>query len=296
MSGKLIGRVYGEFGGSRPQQHVLLAYAESADDDGTNCRPSVSRIAYETGLEVRRVKQIVSELRALKVMELVREAAGRRPPEYRICLEEGPRKETFQEWKSARGMRVGVQLTPPLEESAGVQSRGVGVQYEDTPESVGVQSRTPGVQFEDGGVQFRDRRGATSTTQPIDPSTTRSNDPEESAREPEGELRYLNDETRRCVEALTSIKNWDKDPAKTITLVSEAMKTYPMVDVLQTGTNLAYKIRVGTYSCKKPSKAFSNWVVMDEERRRKNARAPGRRAVNSTAVVGATEEDFDGDF
>ncbi len=119
----------------------------------------------------------------------------------------------------------------------------------------------------------------------------------ERARAREGELRYLSDDTRRCVEALASIANWDKDRARTIVLVSEAMKTYPFVDVLQTATNLAYKVRVGTCRYKKPSKAFSNWVAMDEERRRKAPPPSSRRAAaNSIAVVGASEEDFDGDF
>lgn len=308
MSGKLIGRVYGEFGGSRPQLNVLIAYAESADDDGTNCRPSVDLVAYKSGYEPRHVKRIVKDLRALGVMRLVREAAGRRPPEYEIRLEDGPRKETFEAWKAAReeGEDGAVGVTSGAKnEAAGVTSTPVGVSpaspLDEDADPVGVTFENVGVTFGDARGDISDRRGDTQDTQPIDPSTTRRDDPGEDAREPGGELRYLSDETRRCVEALASIKNWDKDRAKTIALVSEAMRTYPHVDVLQTGTNLAYKVRVGTCRYKKPSKAFSNWVVMDEERRKRNVASSsrgssGRRAANSIAVVGASEEDFDGDF
>src|SRR4051812_12396379 len=97
-----MGRVYREFGGTRSEQNVLLAYAESADDDGTNCRPSVARIAYMTDYEVRNVKRITKKLRQRNVLQVVREASGRRPTEYEIHLEKAPKKQTFEEWKEAR--------------------------------------------------------------------------------------------------------------------------------------------------------------------------------------------------
>jgi hypothetical protein len=92
----------------------------------------------------------------------------------------------------------------------------------------------------------------------------------ESAREEKttGELRYLDENTQRIVEALLSVRGWDKSEALTLELVSDVTRTYPGVDALATATSLAFKIRTGAVGpYKKPSRTFSNWVASDAERR-----------------------------
>ena len=95
MSIKLMSRVY-ERECTHPEQSVLLAMADHADDDGKNCYPSVARIAWKTGYTVRSVQRIISALRDRKVLTLVEEARRYRPNEYRINVSALPAKKRFE--------------------------------------------------------------------------------------------------------------------------------------------------------------------------------------------------------
>lgn len=89
-----------------------------------------------------------------------------------------------------------------------------------------------------------------------------------------GSVSYLlNDTSRRIVQALLSIKNWDKNEADTVDLVTKSVKTYGSEHVLTTATNLSFKLDVGVVAYKKPSKAFANWLTRESPDKPK---APGR--------------------
>lgn len=107
MSMKLMVRVLEECELTRPQQAVLLSMAENANDDGSNCRPSVDLIAWKAGYKPRNVVDIMRELRHMGVLEVVREATQRRATEYRIHLNKAPRKQSFEDWQSANGRHAG---------------------------------------------------------------------------------------------------------------------------------------------------------------------------------------------
>lgn len=103
MSMKLMVRVIEECDVSRPQQAVLLAMAENANDDGTRCYPSVDLIAWKAGYKPRNVVIHIRELRAMNILEVVAEATAQRPTEYRIHLANAPQKQTFEEWLATHG-------------------------------------------------------------------------------------------------------------------------------------------------------------------------------------------------
>lgn len=120
MSMKLMVSILETIEVTRPQQAVLIAMAENANDDGSHCFPSVDLIAWKAGYKVRNVVDIMRELRNIGVLEVVNEATQRRPTEYHIHLDKAPKKLTFEEWKAANGRhRKG---------TSGVQSRDSGVQ------------------------------------------------------------------------------------------------------------------------------------------------------------------------
>ena len=76
----------------------------------------------------------------------------------------------------------------------------------------------------------------------------------------------MSEDAQEAVHLLLSIKNWDLSRPRTDVLVSEAKKTFPHADVLATAKSLAFKLKSGVVSYKKPSKAFANWVSSDSER------------------------------
>jgi len=77
------------------QQHVLMALADYADDDGRNCFPSHGRLAWKLGCTVKTVARIIPELIGLGVVEVLRPATNKQPARYRICLENGTPKEPY---------------------------------------------------------------------------------------------------------------------------------------------------------------------------------------------------------
>lgn len=84
-----------EFGPS--EQLVMLALADHAHDDGTEIRPSVSRVAWKTGYEERQVQRILKKLRdEIEILVLTKEGGGRgKPNVYRFDWTKGVKKSDF---------------------------------------------------------------------------------------------------------------------------------------------------------------------------------------------------------
>lgn len=123
----------------RPQQAVLLAMADHANDDGSSCFPSVDRIAWKLGYKPRQVTSIVRDLRRAGVLIEVAPASQHRPTEYRIDLSAAPPKPDFETWKAANSRHKTVNP---------------GVQFDVTPESRGAISLHQGCNLTSSGVQF----------------------------------------------------------------------------------------------------------------------------------------------
>lgn len=113
-------RVMQEVEVTRPQQIILLAMAEHANDDGTRCYPSIDRIAWKTGYKVRAVEDILRGLRQEKIIEMVAPAAAQKPTEYRICLDKAKQKMPFSAWRFKHGKHRNKERGA---ENAPVQSR-----------------------------------------------------------------------------------------------------------------------------------------------------------------------------
>lgn len=76
MSGKQTGIVW-ELDLALPKKIVLLAMADSADQDGNDVYPSIGLIAWKTGYSARQVQRIVNSLKDDKLIELVEKEYGR---------------------------------------------------------------------------------------------------------------------------------------------------------------------------------------------------------------------------
>lgn len=82
------------------EQSVMLVLADFADDDGANCYPSLGRVAWRTGFNVRTVRRIVSGLRdrgVLVALGPTSAVADKRyaPTEYRLDLSGVTRKAPY---------------------------------------------------------------------------------------------------------------------------------------------------------------------------------------------------------
>lgn len=96
MSVKQMGMVWEhEFG--HGEMIVMLALADHAHDDGTEIRPSVARLAWKTGYEVRQIQRILKHLRDdLGILVLVKRGGGRGNPNvYRFDWTKGVKKTPF---------------------------------------------------------------------------------------------------------------------------------------------------------------------------------------------------------
>jgi len=80
---------------SRPEQAILLALADHADDSGANVFPSIAHIGWKTGYSDRQVQRIMSSLRERSILEIVAPATWNKPTEYQITLANAPRKPRF---------------------------------------------------------------------------------------------------------------------------------------------------------------------------------------------------------
>lgn len=138
MSIKLIVQIMEEAELPRPWGAVLLAMADHADDDGNRCFPSVDRIAWKANYKPRQVSNIIRDMTAAGILTKVREASRHHPIEYKINVENTPRKLPFDQWKSSNGRHAISQQEEPRDaisqhlevqsHELGVQSRNLGVQ------------------------------------------------------------------------------------------------------------------------------------------------------------------------
>lgn len=93
MSIRLMSQVW-ERDVDHPEQAVLLALADHANDDGEHVRPSLEYIAWKTGYSERQVRRLVSSLKSKGVLVL-RRAGARSPNEYMLTLDPLPFKRPF---------------------------------------------------------------------------------------------------------------------------------------------------------------------------------------------------------
>lgn len=96
MSWKISGLVW-ELNLTHSQQSVLLAMADHAEHDGSKVFPSVARIAWKTGYSERQVRRVMSDLREMKILIIVRESNRYRPREYKIDISAGKKKHPFRD-------------------------------------------------------------------------------------------------------------------------------------------------------------------------------------------------------
>jgi Helix-turn-helix domain len=94
MSFKLIAEVW-RLQLTATQQHVLMAMADYADDDGRNCFPSQPRLAWKTGFTTKTIQRTIPELIAIGVVKMLRPATNKAPPRYQLCLDMGEIKAPF---------------------------------------------------------------------------------------------------------------------------------------------------------------------------------------------------------
>lgn len=95
MSGLVIGKCYG-VDVTHPQQTVLIALADHAEDDGTAVFPSIAYVAWKTGYSDRQITRLIGDLQRLGVLVLVKKAYRGRANEYRIDLTNAPMKKPFR--------------------------------------------------------------------------------------------------------------------------------------------------------------------------------------------------------
>ena len=72
-----------------PEQSVLLAMADHADDLGLNCYPSVGRLAWKTGYTERQVQRIIKDLRETGLIVPIGKGPDTDAMMYRIDLSRG---------------------------------------------------------------------------------------------------------------------------------------------------------------------------------------------------------------
>lgn len=92
-----------------PQQAVLLAMADHSNDEGGDVYPSAGLIGWKCGYSKRQVQRIIDGMEASGLLELVAEAHGWRPTEYRICFEVAEAKAPYKPSKKGRGAKVSPQ-------------------------------------------------------------------------------------------------------------------------------------------------------------------------------------------
>lgn len=95
MSILLMSRVW-TYALDHPEQSILLALTDHADDFGGSVFPSVGYVAWKTGYSARQVQRIMGDLRARGVLIQVRAATRDRPVEYRIDLARLEAKEPYR--------------------------------------------------------------------------------------------------------------------------------------------------------------------------------------------------------
>lgn len=95
MSIHLISRALREADYSGATQQVLITLCNYADENG-HCYPSMLRIAWETGLTERAVRNAIRRLESDGTIVTTGRRGPRNPNEYDIYLENAPRKESWE--------------------------------------------------------------------------------------------------------------------------------------------------------------------------------------------------------
>lgn len=98
MSAELMGRVW-KLNLSHAKQLIMLALADHAHDDGTQCYPGVPYLAWKTGYSERNVTRVLGELEFEdKIIESVDGGDGGRryATEYVLKLDNGIQKDEFK--------------------------------------------------------------------------------------------------------------------------------------------------------------------------------------------------------
>jgi hypothetical protein len=98
MSAKLTGLVW-ELELPHHKQSVMLALADNAHDDGSNCYPGVDYLSWKTGYDRRTVQRILRDLETDGLIIPVTNSSGGRGREleYRIDVTAGTRKRPWHE-------------------------------------------------------------------------------------------------------------------------------------------------------------------------------------------------------
>lgn len=151
MSIKLMSRVW-EKELTPGQQRVLLVLCDHANDQGTNCYPSIGYIAWKIGISNKTVTEMISQLEKLGAIQVKRTAG--KSSRYRIRIDNLTDKQAFkgekieEEWPDDPPQNVmGAESDPPqnvmgLSENVGTPpTKGNGTPHKTTHEpSVNHQS------------------------------------------------------------------------------------------------------------------------------------------------------------
>lgn len=94
MSFELIKQVW-QLDLTPTQQHVLMAMADYADDDGRNCFPSHRRLAWKTGYTTKTIANMINGFIESGLVVVLRLGTNKQPPRYQICLDMGTIKAPY---------------------------------------------------------------------------------------------------------------------------------------------------------------------------------------------------------
>lgn len=97
MSGKQVGKVLAH-NFKPPEEKVMIALAEHANDDGTNIRPGIVRLRWETGYSRTSILRIMKSLRKSGVLVQTRNPGPGRPSRYRFDWTKAEPKMSFDEF------------------------------------------------------------------------------------------------------------------------------------------------------------------------------------------------------
>lgn len=119
MSVKVSSWVWHNSRARGPELLVLLAIADSAEDDGTNARPRVQTLAAKTRIGQRSVVRHIDSLRSLGELEVTRTGRANRYSVLMIEAEQKRARLAYRAEKSSQDRRIrdatcGVSETPPV--------------------------------------------------------------------------------------------------------------------------------------------------------------------------------------
>jgi hypothetical protein len=95
MSIKLMDRVWSLDLRNEGEYLVLLALADNANDEGTQCYPSQRRIAWKTGMSVRGVQAVLARLIKKGLVEILAKGNQYSPTQFALHLDKGLQKQKF---------------------------------------------------------------------------------------------------------------------------------------------------------------------------------------------------------